>query len=190
MAVTRMCLCFLLRAGPEGQPQVLLGRKKRGLGAGNIVGLGGKLEAGEDARAAAVREIAEEAGVTVAADDLTQRALITYRFPTRPAWDQDATVFTCTWWFDEPVESDEITPAWYDIAAIPIDGMWADARHWLPQVMTGEPIGAHFSFGEDLQTLTYADVHHLGAANSVDGGVLGEGVPAAFGDYAPPDQQD
>lgn len=158
MPLTRMCLCFLLRTGPSGQEQVLLGRKKRGLGSGNLVGLGGKLEPGEDARDAAVREIAEESGVAVDAVSLAQRALITYRFPTTPAWDQHATIFVCSTWRGEPSESDELAPAWYDVAAIPYDDMWADARHWLPQVLAGAAVAADFSFGADLRSLTHADV--------------------------------
>src|SRR5678815_2859529 len=55
----RANLCFIVKDG-----RVLLIRKKRGLGAGKINGPGGKLEAGETARAAAVREVQEEIGVT------------------------------------------------------------------------------------------------------------------------------
>ncbi len=156
--LTRMCLCFLVRRVPAGQQQVLLGRKNRGLGAGNIVGLGGKLEVGEGARAAAVREVAEESSVVVAADDLVERAAISYRFPSQPSWDQDATVFVASRWSGEPAESEEISPAWYDVVGIPFDEMWADARHWLPQVLTGEMVSAHFAFRDDLRTLLHADV--------------------------------
>lgn len=156
--LTRMCLCFLVRRGPAGQQQVLLGRKNRGLGAGNLVGLGGKLEAGEDARTAAVREVAEESGVVAAADDLVERGAIAYHFPSRPSWDQDATVFVATGWSGEPAETDEISPAWYDVAAIPFTEMWADARHLLPQVLEGAVVTARFAFGDDLRTLTHVDV--------------------------------
>ena len=52
-------LCFVMRDG-----QILLIRKKRGLGAGKINGPGGRLEKGETALAAAIRETQEEVGVT------------------------------------------------------------------------------------------------------------------------------
>ena len=52
-------LCFVIRDG-----QVLLIHKKRGLGAGKINGPGGRLEPGETALQAAVREMQEELGVT------------------------------------------------------------------------------------------------------------------------------
>ena len=52
-------LCFVIRDG-----QILLIRKKRGLGAGKINGPGGRLEAGETAEQAAIRETQEEIGVT------------------------------------------------------------------------------------------------------------------------------
>ena len=52
-------LCFVMRGG-----QILLIRKKRGLGAGKINGPGGRLEKGETALESAVRETQEEVGVT------------------------------------------------------------------------------------------------------------------------------
>src|SRR5205809_789929 len=54
----RANLCFVLRGS-----EVLLIRKKRGLGAGKINAPGGKIEPGEEARAAAIRETIEEVGV-------------------------------------------------------------------------------------------------------------------------------
>ena len=50
-------LTFILREG-----QVLLIRKKRGLGAGKINGPGGKLEKNESLAECAVREVQEEVG--------------------------------------------------------------------------------------------------------------------------------
>ena len=72
--VYRVCVAYLLRR-VEGRTEVLLGRKKRGLGTGRYVGLGGKLEAGESALDAIVREIAEEAGVVVQPGDLDRRGV-------------------------------------------------------------------------------------------------------------------
>jgi len=51
-------LCFVMKDG-----QILLIHKKRGLGAGKINGPGGRLEKGETAAEAAIRETQEEVGV-------------------------------------------------------------------------------------------------------------------------------
>ena len=56
----RATLLFLVKDG-----QVLLIRKKRGLGAGKINGPGGKIDPGETPEQCAVRETQEELGITV-----------------------------------------------------------------------------------------------------------------------------
>ncbi|WP_166804592.1 8-oxo-dGTP diphosphatase [Cryobacterium algoritolerans] len=152
MALPQVCVCYLTRWS-DGTLQVLLGRKKKGLGLGNIVGLGGKLEAGETPVQAMVREIEEESGLSVAEADLSPRGVLTYLFPYREAWSQESTVFVCAEWEGIPRESDELDPEWFDVAALPVDEMWDDARHWLPGVLTGTQVRATFTFGEDLATV-------------------------------------
>src|SRR5947199_3765874 len=66
-------LCFIVKDG-----RVLLIRKKRGLGAGKINAPGGKLEAGETAHDAAVRETREEIGVTPLL--LEDRGVVRFQF--------------------------------------------------------------------------------------------------------------
>ena len=46
MPLPQVCVCYLLRER-AGVAEVLLGRKKHGLGMGYFVGLGGKLEPGQ-----------------------------------------------------------------------------------------------------------------------------------------------
>lgn len=154
MTLPQVCVCYLTRPGPEGALQVLLGRKKKGLGLGNIVGLGGKLEPGESARDAAVREIEEESGLVVAASALHALGELTYLFPHKQAWSQISNVFVCSEWSGTPRESNELDPVWFDVAKLPLDEMWDDARHWLPGVLTGTPVRATFTFGADLATVS------------------------------------
>jgi 8-oxo-dGTP diphosphatase len=148
----QVCVCYLTRLSETGERQVLLGRKKKGLGLGNIVGLGGKLEPGESALDAAVREVEEESGLTVTADALTAMGVLTYLFPHKPAWSQRSNVFVTDRFSGIPRESDELNPVWFAIDRLPVDDMWDDARHWLPGVLNGVAVEATFTFGEDLAT--------------------------------------
>jgi 8-oxo-dGTP diphosphatase len=152
MPLPQVCVCYLLRER-AGVAEVLLGRKKHGLGMGYFVGLGGKLEPGESAVDAAVREVFEESGVVVAASDLEPRGLLTYHFPHREAWSQESSVFVCRTWRGEPSGSDELDPEWFALDAVPLAEMWDDARRWLPGVLAGGRVRRTFVFGEDLATV-------------------------------------
>lgn len=152
MLLPQVCVCYLLREHAGGI-EVLLGRKKQGLGAGNFVGPGGKLEPGESAVDAAVREVFEETGVVVAASDLEPRGRLSYFFPHREPWSQESSVFVCRVWRGEPVGSDELEPEWFPLDRVPYDQMWDDARRWLPAVLDGASVRRSFVFGADLATV-------------------------------------
>lgn len=143
---------YLRRGGATGE--VLLGEKLTGLGAGRIVGPGGKLETGESPVDAAVREVREEIGVDVDAHDLRAVGFLDYHFPHRPAWSQRSHVFVADRWTGEPIESAELRPAWFALAAVPYDRMWDDARRWLPAVLRGANVDASCVFAEDLATVS------------------------------------
>jgi 8-oxo-dGTP diphosphatase len=161
----RTCLCLLTRPAPAGSGlakltaaerggrEVLLGYKKAGFGAGRWFGLGGHVEDGEEPADAAVREVAEESGLNVAAAALTHMARLTFVFPARPSWDQTAEVFTATEFSGEAAESDELIPRWFAVDELPVDGMWDDARYWLPLVLAGEPVRAMITFADDCATV-------------------------------------
>lgn len=148
----QVCVCYLLRER-DGVTEVLLGRKKHGLGEGYYVGLGGKLEPGERAVDAAVREVLEESGLVVAEGDLDPRGLLSYHFPSRESWSQESSVFVGRRFAGDPVASDELDPEWFALADVPYDQMWDDAKRWLPGVLAGGSVRRTFVFGEDLATV-------------------------------------
>lgn len=153
MTTPHVTECFLLRTAPDGTRQVMLGRKKTGVGAGKIVGIGGKIEPGETPSAAAARELREETRVVVDEADLEFRGIADFRFPNKAAYTMIAHVFVAQRWKGEPSETEEIAPVWYPISQLPFDLMWADARHWLSGVLEGGRINGVFVFNDDNATL-------------------------------------
>lgn len=174
-----VCVCYLLRSTANGD-EVLLGRKKFGLGQGNLVGPGGKLEPGESALEAVLREVREETSIVISNPRLVGELI--YPFATKPAWSQKSWVFTCREFSGIAAESVELEPEWYSVASIPLDRMWDDARYWLPAVLAreaatasaadlasaGDPAAranhsaepwmvATFEFGPDLRTVVASD---------------------------------
>ncbi|HUC25331.1 MAG TPA: NUDIX domain-containing protein [Streptosporangiaceae bacterium] len=167
--ITQTCLCLIRRHTPAG-PEVLLGLKKSGFGAGKWVGLGGHIEEGEKAEAAAVREVQEESGLIVSADSIQHMAGIEFRFPARPSWDQTAEVFV-TWDFQgEPEESDEVAPKWFGEDELPLDRMWDDAKYWLPLVLAGERVDVVITFAADCATVERTEPDLTVARGSIDQG--------------------
>ncbi|PPF80641.1 NUDIX hydrolase [Subtercola sp. Z020] len=154
----QVCVCYLLRRAPDGRAEVLLGQKLTGLGAGRLVGPGGKVEPGESAIEAIVREVQEETGIRVAPGDLREVGFLDYEFPHRRAWSQQSTVFTATRWEGEPIASEELAPRWIAVDAIPFERMWDDAKHWLPAVLAGGEVRAWFSFAADNATVAASDL--------------------------------
>ncbi len=144
-------LCFLLRGDPP--PEILLGRKKTGLGAGKINGIGGKVEPGETPVSAAAREVREEIGVEVALADLEYVCHITFDFPAKPEWDQIVHVYLARHWRGNPRETVEMAPMWCALADIPFAQMWQDDQYWLPRVLAGEKVRAEFTFADDNETI-------------------------------------
>ncbi|MFD1848023.1 8-oxo-dGTP diphosphatase [Arthrobacter flavus] len=155
MSPRLVVLCFLFRDTDSGS-EVLLGLKKTGFGAGRIVTLGGGVEAGETDAQAAVREVAEESGVVVGVSQLTQLGRIRWRFPSQPAADMDAAIFTADEWAGTPQPTAEVDPAWYPVNDLPWEGMWEDAQHWLGSVIAGEQLDVLVTLNPDNETVSSA----------------------------------
>ena len=130
-------LCFI-RKGDE----LLLIRKKRGLGAGKINGPGGKVEPGETPLESAIRETCEELGVT----PLDPQQIGELSFEFRDGLRLHCTVFLAREFQGEPREPEEAIPRWTHIDAMPYDEMWEDDRHWLPLLISDQRFRAFFTF--------------------------------------------
>lgn len=135
-------LLYVVRDG-----QVLLIHKKRGLGAGRVNGPGGRVQAGEEPLAAAVRETEEELGVTPRNVRWAGEVL----FHVLDGASIHIHVFRADDVTGEPRETDEAVPLWVPASAVPFDRMWEDDRHWFPHFLAGRPFQARAVFrGERL----------------------------------------
>ena len=127
--------------------EILLGLKKKGFGVGKWNGFGGKVNHGESIENAAVRELAEEAGIATLTADLLHLAKLHFR-SGKEELNWDTHVFVCSRWQGEPIESGEMRPQWFHGNSIPYHLMWVDDIHWLPLVLAGKKIEATFYFNE------------------------------------------
>lgn len=143
----RATLMFVVRGD-----EVLLIRKKRGIGAGKINAPGGKIEPGESPLESAVRETEEELGIT-ALDPLEVGELC---FAMSDMEDIHCHVFLARGHAGEPRETDEAIPLWTPLDAIPYGEMWEDDIHWLPGMLAGRTFRGRFAF--DRERLRW---HHL-----------------------------
>jgi 8-oxo-dGTP diphosphatase len=133
-------LCFIIRDG-----QILLIRKKRGLGAGKINGPGGRLEKGETSLMAAIRETQEEVGVTPT--DLLQVGELFFQF--LDGYKLHVAVFAASGCDGALCETEEATPMWTEIEKIPYHDMWEDDAYWLPLLLKLKKFRGRFVFDGD-----------------------------------------
>ena len=131
--------------------QVLLGYKKRGLGKGNYMGIGGKVESGETIAQAAIRKVKEEIFVDVA--NISKVGELSFVFPDKPDWSQQVHIFTSSRWLGEIGESGEIKPKWFMTNDLPLTQMWADAQFWLQAVLNGHRLKGEFTYNADLKVV-------------------------------------
>jgi 8-oxo-dGTP diphosphatase len=139
----RATLLFLV---DEERREVLLIRKKRGLGAGKINGPGGKIDPGETAAECAIRETHEELGITVT--DPVKHGELWFEFVD--GLKMHVAVFLGTRHEGEPIETDEAIPLWTSLDALPLEEMWADDRFWLHELLVGRKhFRGCFTFDDD-----------------------------------------
>ena len=130
----------------EARCEVLLIRKKRGLGAGKINGPGGKIDPGETSEQCAIRETQEELGVTAISP--VKHGELWFQFVDGLSLHVD--VFLAIAHEGRAIETDEAIPLWTSLTALPLEEMWADDRFWLEALLIGRRhfIG-RFTFDDD-----------------------------------------
>lgn len=136
----RATILFVMRGG-----QILLIRKKRGLGAGKVNGPGGRVEPGETPLQGAIREVQEELLVTPTG----VRPAGSLRFQFVDGFSMSVRVFTASGCVGEARETDEAVPMWTPTDAVPYDEMWPDDVHWLPLMLAGARFQGRFLLDGD-----------------------------------------
>jgi 8-oxo-dGTP diphosphatase len=125
--------------------RLLLIHKKTGLGAGKVNAAGGRIEPGETAVRAAVRETVEE----VCMEPLNPEKRGELFFQFKDGYKLHGEVFFSTEFSGTPAETREADPFWCAIDDIPYGDMWEDDRYWLPLALKGIPFKAYFIFDND-----------------------------------------
>lgn len=134
----QLTLCLIHK-----HPQILLGMKKRGFGAGRWNGFGGKVEEGETIEEGAKRELREELGVEALA--MQKVGTLDFEFENDPKI-LEVHVFKILDFKGEPMESEEMAPKWFHVDDIPFDQMWTDDEHWIPFFLEGKKFRGRFLF--------------------------------------------
>jgi 8-oxo-dGTP diphosphatase len=137
---TPCTLVFVVRGG-----EVLLMRKKRGLGAGKVNGPGGKLDPGEPPLAGAIRETREE--VCAVPRSLAWAGRNCFQFVDGTAI--DVHVFRADALDGAPAPTPEADPFWVSEAEIPWAEMWEDDALWLPHLLARRSFSGRFLFDGD-----------------------------------------
>lgn len=133
---------------------VLLAMKKRGFGEGRWNGVGGKVEPGETVEEAMIREACEEINVTPTVFEKVGDIHFDEFFKGESTI-LHVHIFTASQWDGEPTESEEMAPKWFSIDNVPYDSMWADDPYWLPQVLAGKKVSAHFKLDSSDTIVSY-----------------------------------
>lgn len=143
-------LCLIIHGD-----KLLLIRKKTGLGAGKINMPGGRIEPGETALEAVVRECREEVGIT----PHTPEKRVDLSFEFADGLSLHCSAFFAYAYSGELEETDEADPFWCDIDKIPYDEMWADDALWIPRAIRGERLEGKFLFDGD--TMVSQDIRSV-----------------------------
>ena len=146
-----------------GEPieHILLGRKKTGFGNGKWNGFGGKIQTGEAATSASLRELQEESGLLAKEKDLIWVGRLEFIFPASPELDHPVEIFLLRRWQGTPVETDEMCPKWFHVKDIPYDSMWDDDIFWIPQILIGKKVCGEIIFDSNNEKVASHQIRAL-----------------------------
>lgn len=147
MTIKRTVLSFVF----DGD-RLLMIFKKTGQGKGKWNVPGGKIVAGEEELAAAVRETREETGIVPVG--LAPAGRLEFYFEAGGSWSNVCTVFVAHEHSGELIpETDECTATWISKDELPWDEMWESDRTWIPLVFTRKPFHRIYRFSADDKLL-------------------------------------
>ena len=140
----------------NSQGQLLLGMKKRWFGMGNRNGFGGKNHEGESIVQTALRELFEEADISLKEEDINKVWVLHFFYKAKPEWDQDVHIFSGI--YDGNFqETEEMKPQRWNIQDIPYDTMREDDRIRLPKLINKlTPFDMTFIFNEQGKLADYS----------------------------------
>jgi 8-oxo-dGTP diphosphatase/2-hydroxy-dATP diphosphatase len=142
-----LTLCLTKKEG-----MVLLGMKKRGFGEGRWNGFGGKVEEGETIIDAAIREMREESGLRI--EDLEEKGIINFHFLDTGKF-LEVHVFNVLRCSGNMIETEEMSPKWFNLDEIPFENMWADDIYWFPLFLKGCKFRGDFVFENNDKMLSH-----------------------------------
>lgn len=139
-------ICFPVRDG-----KIILVDKKRGFGAGYLNGYGGKKRPPDTTiESTAIREMKEEADVTVIASDLDKVAIIDFFEESTHLF--ECHIFFCRNWQGELRETKEMAvPIPCDLDNLPYDRMWKADTIWFPIICSGKRIRAKAYYAQGMK---------------------------------------
>ena len=141
-------LCFLVENN-----QVLLLKKSKGLfGQGKWNAPGGKILANEEPKSCAIREVFEETGLIV--ENIERVGLLYfYKNGQREIPDWTVHAFLAHQFTGVPRHGREGRLKWFNIDALPFDGMWEDDQYWCRLALEGTRLEGWFYFSGDFENL-------------------------------------
>ena len=125
--------------------EVLLIRKKRGLGKGKINGPGGKLEPGESLLECAIRETKEE--VCITPHTISPAGELFFQFVD--GLSIHCSVFRSEGYSGQPSETEEANPFWCSIDELPFDEMWEDDVTWFDLLIKKTYFTGNYIFDQE-----------------------------------------